>query len=331
MSVQVLIGNKMVVPDYAGLLAGSKGSYQVTFKVPSDLPPGNQPLTVSVAGKISNSVTVVVAPPFPAITGIVNGATFRSRPPAPNSFVSIFGINFGSKDTSGNIFPATSFEGTSVLFNGIPAPLYFVFGSLGQINLVLPSELPESGGVNVQVKTAQGVSDVLTIQMAPSDTGLFRIPDPSNPARNNGAMLFANSAWRVMPAGMAKALGFPDCLSADPSSVCAQPARIGDALVIFLTGLGKATPGADLAGRPVPTGTIAPVDGSTLYMTTQKPVVTVGGIQTAVLFSGITPGNAGLYQINIFVPSAVSPGDDIPIVVTMPDGRSDAVTAAIRP
>ncbi|MEO8027714.1 MAG: hypothetical protein ABI823_14625, partial [Bryobacteraceae bacterium] len=328
--VQVSIGNKLIVPDYAGLLAGSKGSYQVTFKVSSDVPPGNQPLTVSVAGKISNSVTVAVAPPFPVISAIVNGATFKSTPSAPNSFVSIFGANFGSKDTDSNIFPATSLDGTSVLINGSAVPLYFVFGSLGQINLVLPSDLPESGGVNVQVKTSQGVSDVITIRMAPSDTGLFRIPDPSNAARNNGAILFANSVWRAMPVAMAKALGFPDC-GADPLSICAQPARIGDALVIFLTGLGKATPGGDPAGRPLPSGTIAPVDGSTLYTTTQKPVVTVGGVRTEVLFSGITPGNAGLYQINIVVPNGVSPGDNVPIVVTMPDGSNDTVTVAIRP
>jgi hypothetical protein len=32
--------------------------------------------------------------------------------------VSLFGINFGSQNTTGNIFPAKTFDGLSVLVNG---------------------------------------------------------------------------------------------------------------------------------------------------------------------------------------------------------------------
>jgi len=57
--------------------------------------------------------------------------------------------------------------------------------------------------------------------------------------------------------------------------------------------------------------------------------VTIGGVEAEVSFSGIAPGNAGQYQINVQVPSGVKPGDDVPLTVTMPDGSTDTVTIAI--
>jgi uncharacterized protein (TIGR03437 family) len=139
------------------------------------------------------------------------------------------------------------------------------------------------------------------------------------------AAAFANSAWRVMPAAMALAYGLPACDVANPPTVCGQPARPGDVIVLFLTGLGKATPGGDPAGKPLPTGSLAPADGGTIYQTVQTPLVDIGGMPAAVLFSGIAPGNAGLYQINIVVPDGVTPSDDVPVVVRLPAGSALAL------
>lgn len=329
--VQLMIGNKLVTPEYAGLFVGGlPGTYKILFKPPQDVAIGSQPVVLSVGGKSSNTATLIVGPPVPSITAVLNGATFKAKGAAPNSFVSIFGTNFGTQDTPASIFPATVFNGLSVLFNGTPAPLYYVFGSLGQINLVLPSELPETGTVNVQVKTSQGTSAGFPLHMAPADVGMFRIPDPSKPSRNNGAVLFANTVWRVMPASMATAIGFLPCDGLAPAVACGQPAASGDAILIFLTGEGKATPNGDPAGQPIATGSVAPTSGTPLYRTVQTPTVTVGGIPAQAVFSGISPGNAGLYQINTTVPDGVQPGDDVPVVVTMPGGSTDTVTIAVR-
>ena len=55
----------------------------------------------------------------------------------------------------------------------------------------------------------------------------------------------------------------------------------------------------------------------------------IGGVPATVSFSGIAPGNAGQYQINVQVPDGVKPGDDVTLEVTMPDGSMDTVTIAI--
>jgi uncharacterized protein (TIGR03437 family) len=133
-----------------------------------------------------------------------------------------------------------------------------------------------------------------------------------------------------MPASMATAVGFLLCDGLPVGIACGQPASSGDAILIFLTGEGKATPNGDPAGQPVPTGSVAPTSGTPLYRTVQTPNVTVGGIPAPAVFSGISPGNAGLYQINVTVPDGVQPSDDVPVVVTMPGGSTDTVTIAVR-
>jgi uncharacterized protein (TIGR03437 family) len=331
-AVQVMVGSKMVQPDYAGLfVGGTPGVYQVSFKVPVDAAIGNQPVTISVGGLTSNSQTLVVAPPVPVINAIVNGATFKAgaNPAAANSFVSLFGTDFGTENTTGNIFPATTFNGVSVLVNGAAIPLYFVVGTGGQINIVLPSELGSSGSATVEVKTADGTSAPFSLPLTADSVGIFRIADPSKASRENGAVLFSNTAWKVMPLSMATALGLPSCASVTTASVCGKPAKVGDQIQIYLTGLGKATPNGDPNGKVLATGSLAPTDGSVLYKTVETPVVKIGGVPAVVSFSGIAPGNAGQYQINVAVPDGVKPNDDVTLEIEMPDGSKDSVTIAI--
>ena len=328
--VEVMVGPTMVTPDFAGLAVGSVTDYQVTFTIPLDTPAAAQPVTITVGGATSNSVTLLVGLAFPQINAIVNGASFKPGTASPNSFVSIFGSSFGGEDTSANIFPATIFNQVSVIVNGIAAPLYAVEGTTGQINTVLPSELAETGTAYVQVTNAEGTSASYQLALAPDSVGLFRIGDPSNPGRMNGAVLFANTAWKVMPLSMAQALGLPSCATVTAASVCGQPAQVGDQVEIYLTGLGRATPNGDPNGAVLPTGSLAPANGSVLYKTLQIPVVTIGGIQAVVSFSGIAPGSAGQYQVNVAIPSGVAAGDSVPLTVTMPDGSADTVTIAVQ-
>lgn len=328
-AIQVNVGNSVVTPDSATLLVGSVTDYLVTFKPPFGIPAGAQAVTITLGGATSNTVTLFLGAPHPQITAVVNGASFKAGTVSPNSFVSLFGNSFGAADTT-DIFPATDFNQVSVLVNASKVPLYAVSGSKGQINVVMPSEISEFGIALVEVSTQAGTSAAFQVNLAPDSVGIFRIPDPSNAQRNNGAVLFANSAWKVMPASMARALKLADCASVTKQSVCGQPAMVGDQIQIYLTGLGKATPNGDPNGAVLATGSLAPADGSVLYKTLDIPTVTIGGIPADVSFSGIAPGSAGQYQLNVAIPNGVEPGNDVPVKVTMPDGSTDTVTIAVK-
>jgi uncharacterized protein (TIGR03437 family) len=99
-----------------------------------------------------------------------------------------------------------------------------------------------------------------------------------------------------------------------------NPMHAGDLAVIWCTGMGATTPAAS-DGTPTP---YPP------YYETPSPVVTIGGQAASVLFSGLTPGFVGLYQINVTVPQGVEAGDNVPVYITS-GGQSNAqVTTSVH-
>lgn len=100
------------------------------------------------------------------------------------------------------------------------------------------------------------------------------------------------------------------------------PASIGDTVVIYCTGLGAVSPSV-AAGAPAP---ITPP-----YSTTVNPVtVTIGGQTAQAPFSGLTPGYAGLYQVNTVVPAGITTGNAVPVTITVAGQTSPAVTMAVQ-
>jgi uncharacterized protein (TIGR03437 family) len=92
------------------------------------------------------------------------------------------------------------------------------------------------------------------------------------------------------------------------------PAGVGDYLVMYALGLGAVTP------------TLAIENGAPAspYEYAVAPVtVTIGGIPATVLFAGLTPGYVGLYQVNVTMPSGVTPGNQVPVTVSVA-GKSGA-------
>jgi uncharacterized protein (TIGR03437 family) len=333
----VTVGGQAAAIQFSGAAPAQIGLYQVIFTLAVGVPAGNQPIVLGIGGAVSQTLMLPVAGSSnpPTIGAVVNGASFAANAPlSPGSFASVFGSSFGSIDQVTG-FPATGFAGVSVTFNGIGAPLIHLIASAGQIDLVVPSELPESGTVAVAVTTPAGTSASFTLSMAAAAPGIFAIPSSLNPKRRTAAMQFANTAWGVMPDALARELNLPgNCHAGGISTAapCGEPAKPGDFIQIYMTGLGKATPNGDAAGTPLPTGTVAPADGKKVYLTVSQPAVAIGGVPAPVSFSGLAPGFAGLYQVNVQIPAGAPAGDDVPLTVTMPNGQADSsTTIAIRP
>ena len=227
-------------------------------------------------------------------------------------------------------FPATTVEGVSVMFDSTAAPIFALAATGGQINVLVTDELDSSGTVNLTVRDAAGLSAVQTLNLAPAAPGIFYYADPLVPTRRNAVALTANTAWIAMPLSLAATLGLPtNCSQLGARSACAKPASPGGFLQIYVTGLGKATPDGSLSGAVLPTGSVAPASGNPLYETLAKPTVTIGGKAATVLFSGIAPGYAGLYQVDIQIPADVGTGNDVPIEISI-GGQSDSATIAVQ-
>jgi uncharacterized protein (TIGR03437 family) len=310
--------------------AGSSGSsVEVDFFVPSTTPVGYATVYLTIAGYRSNLVSIPIGTQ-PFISAVLNAGSFGSPGTvAPGSIVSIFGFGFGPADNL-TPFPQTNVNGSTVMFGATPTPMFALASMEGQINAMVPTELPTSGTVNLTVQSNLGTSVPLSVNLVPAVPGIFYFPDPAVSNRRNAAALFGNTAWIAMPTSMAAGMGIPtDCASLSKLSTCGQPAHAGDVIQIFVTGLGKATPGGEPTGAVLATGKVSPADGNPLYLTVAKPIVTIGGQTVTAQFSGIAPGFAGLYQVNVQIPAGVQTGDDVPITIAMPGSLVDSATIAI--
>ncbi len=231
--------------------------------------------------------------------GVVNAASIQVDPIAPGSFFSIFGSNLAAALTSANSFPyLTSMGGTQVLLGGEPVPLEVT--SNGQINAVIPYDAVTNGFQQLIVQRNGMDSMPETVLLAPSQPAVFTL---NQSGKGGGAIVVIKPDATQFVNG--------------PSN----PASAGDILVIYGTGLGA-------VNQPVTAGAAAPV--SPLAYASNPATVSIGGVSAQVLFAGLTPGYAGLYQINAVVPSGVTAGSNVPLVVSDGGASSPPVTVAIR-
>jgi hypothetical protein len=89
------------------------------------------------------------------------------------------------------------------------------------------------------------------------------------------------------------------------------PARRGTVLQLFGSAQGLFI--GDQHDRPAE-GFVPPASGSPLYQTTTLPQVRIGGAPAKVMFSGLAPGLAGAWQINVVVPEEIGSGT-LPVAI----------------
>ncbi len=253
-------------------------------------------------GTVEISGQVPLNPAVPAVNpgGVISAIDYTSSP-ALGLLVSIFGSSLADATAGAQSLPLPQQLGTTtVVLGSEQLPLLFVSG--GQINLVVPFDLAPKTQYQLIVQRGTAISVPVTVTVMSAQPAILSA---------NGSGSGQGQVYRIDAAGNAAL--------ADAQT----PAQPGQALVIYCAGLGTVTPA-------VPAGTGAPPAGP--LSNTAAPVsVTIGGQPAHVLFSGLAPGFAGLYQINAVVPSGVTSGNQIPVTVSVAGQSSvSAISMAVQ-
>ena len=212
--------------------------------------------------------------PMFSSTAVVNAASFnidkQSAGISPGSLVTVFGVDLAhSLETAAGFPLPRTLGGARVRINGVDAPL--VAAMPGQLNLQAPFEL-QPGPVGVSVSTQSGDSVEATIFVADVDPGIF-----FDSASGYGAIRYP----------------------ADGQIAFQRPARPGEGLEIYVTGLGAVDPRTE-------TGEAS--RGFILSHVRAEVVVLLDGRRITPIFAGLAPSFAGLYQVSVVLPDDLLPG-----------------------
>jgi uncharacterized protein (TIGR03437 family) len=252
---------------------------------------GPSALAVASNGNIyvadtGNSAVRVLAPSSggSTVSAVTNGATNQVGAISQGEVVVIYGSNLGPSDlvtfslnSAGQV--PTTLAGTRVFFNGAPAPILYT--SAAQVGAIVPYNI---SGSLVQ----------MFVQYQDSSSGLVNL----SVAQQTPAIFTTGGGT-----GQAAAVNNKD----GQINGAAHPVKIGDFIQLYVTGLGPTTPGlSDGTVNAVP----LPVPQSTV-------TATVGGVKAtanAVAAPGLV---AGVFQVNVQIPAGVTPGNAVPISLTV--------------
>ncbi len=247
------------------------------------------------------------AQPSVSSGGIVNGASFvNGIPVAQGSLISIFGSQLAAGVAAADTIPlTTTLGGVTVKFvNGstsIDAPLLYV--QQDQINAQVPWNLlpgESSATLNVIVSNNGVSSAPQPVKVGAFSPGIFAIGHLAAVQNPDGSLAQAEGS---IP-GRAT-----------------HPAKIGDTVVIYATGLGP-------LDSPIANGDKPPA--GKLIHTLHHQSVLFGGHSAEVEFAGLSPQFVGVYQLNVIVPSTSPKGDNVPIQLVLGGiGTPSSITVAV--
>jgi uncharacterized protein (TIGR03437 family) len=226
------------------------------------------------------------AAPSYSAESIVNTPNYTLGPFAPGSIVTIFGSGLGESAQgitldAGALHLPFELNNARVTVSNEPAALFYVSGS--QINFLIPPDLL-TGPVTIRVTLDGNATPGPEITVALVD---------------------------AVPALFPMASGYAIAQHADGTLLTADsPAHSGDIVVIYLTGLGRTS------NNPSRKGEIPQYAEQMLLLSDLK--VWLGGTvmdPLLVKYAGVTPGFAGLYQINLELPGNLGTDPEIRVAV----------------
>jgi len=260
--------------------------------------------------------------PLPTIAAATNAASLAQAPISPGSYIALFGSGMSdspyqpqstktaalplamlfpdpadpNSPGDGNLF------GVSVSFDvpsaGISVPGRMLYVSPTQINVQAPWELAGQQSVDIKVTVGSSQGQVYrAAQVAAYSPAVYAIPD-------------AGTGQSVAAA--------EDQAGAVISSL--NPSHRGQWFSLYLNGLGAVS-------NPPAIGFVA--QAQPLSNTLATPQVTIGGVAAQVLWSGLTPTESGLYQINL-TPDPSTPTGTQPLIVSIGGVSSPAVNISVQ-
>ena len=255
-SVQLLNGP---YPRGGGIAVGANGAVAVVG-----------PVSAGASSAAPGRVTTICDPADEAKVAAI----------APGELLTLYGSNLAPEGTapSTDSFP-TTFNGVTITFNGIPAPILYTAGS--QINLQVPYEIAAETEVTMRV-TSQLVTPALLESYVL--TVVRRRPSVDVAAAGFTAPLFDLATCNGQSIAAIQPLAF----NADGSlNTCANPAAAGSPVTMILNGLGATAPSqatgaiSATSAAIVPGAISEPWAGYTGTVTTY-PTETLGGSISAL-------------------------------------------------
>jgi uncharacterized protein (TIGR03437 family) len=233
--------------------------------------------------------------PYYTAQSIANSAAGVTGFYAPNTFVTIYGQNLAyttasltTSEVSGGMLPTVlGGTGVRVLINNIPANIYYV--SPTQVNLLIPTSLI-AGPAMLQLVVDSLAGPAISIMLQTAAPGFFQ-----------------SDATTVLG------------IHLNGSTItAASPAKSGEIVVLFASGLGPTNPAAIPNQIPQTAASVTPLSSFSMLING----VAVNPQQ--ILYAGVAPSFAGLFQINVQLPDNLPANPQIQIGYAgtfSPEGR----------
>jgi uncharacterized protein (TIGR03437 family) len=175
--------------------------------------------------------------------------------------------------------------------------------SENQINAIVPYDIQVNTSHQMLVRRGLTYSTPVPINVAQAQPAIFTTLQPEG----NRAIV---TVVRRSGNQVQEFLASPD-----------TPATAGDTLVVYCAGLGP-------VNQALIAGSASPGDPPA---TTQDAVsLKLDGVDAAVSFAGLTPGFAGLYQVNAVVPSIASPTGQVALTIEVSGQVSSPAVITLR-
>ena len=200
----------------------------------------------------------------------------------------------------------------SVTFGGIPAPIRSVVPSATnpEVTLQVPCEVTPGNSVPVIVNVNGGGTATTNVPITAVSPGIFQ------QAMSDGV----SRAVAMRSDGTFADIGNPD--SYDPTN----PIRLGEIVRFYLTGMGMTTPQIGTDAIENPNAYIYGVDA--MINGTVTATFTGANLPMQIISARQAPGQIGVYEIQVLIPSNAPTGSNVPFSVSITPSGGTAATAS---